>query len=242
MKFALLIGINYVGTKHELNGCINDVATIRDICVNNGYDDINCITDQYHSIQPTKSNIMDSIKNVLEKSVNGDTVLISYSGHGSNTRDLNGDEPDGKDEVVCAIDDNIKDDELYSLIVSNLKDGVKLRVIMDCCHSGSILDLNLTYNSKKNVVSESLNRNTSKDIIMISGCKDDQTSADAHIGGKYRGALTWAINKTLTTKGNGIKWKDLVNGVRNELIGGKYMQIPQLSFCNADVLDKSVDF
>ena len=25
MKKALLIGINYIGTKHELGGCINDI-------------------------------------------------------------------------------------------------------------------------------------------------------------------------------------------------------------------------
>lgn len=30
---ALLIGINYYGTKHQLNGCINDVMNMRDYLV-----------------------------------------------------------------------------------------------------------------------------------------------------------------------------------------------------------------
>jgi hypothetical protein len=32
-KKALLIGINYYGTKHQLNGCINDAMNIREYLV-----------------------------------------------------------------------------------------------------------------------------------------------------------------------------------------------------------------
>jgi hypothetical protein len=34
---------------------------------------------------------------------------------------------------------------------------------------------------------------------MLSGCKDDQTSADATIGGSHVGAMSWALLKTLTS-------------------------------------------
>jgi hypothetical protein len=35
----------------------------------------------------------------------------------------------------------ITDDELFKLLIAPLPAGVELTVIMDCCHSGSILDL-----------------------------------------------------------------------------------------------------
>ena len=36
-----------------------------------------------------------------------------------------------------------------------------------------------------------------KAVFMFSGCKDDQTSADATIGGSHVGAMSWALLKTL---------------------------------------------
>jgi hypothetical protein len=30
-------------------------------------------------------------------------------------------------------------------------------------------------------------------VTMFSGCRDDQTSADAHIEGEHTGAMTWAF-------------------------------------------------
>ena len=35
----------------------------------------------------------------------------------------------------------IRDDDLYKVLVAGLKEGVFATFIMDCCHSGSVLDL-----------------------------------------------------------------------------------------------------
>merc|ERR1712232_336311 len=37
-----------------------------------------------------------------------------------------------------------------------------------------------------------------KQLFVFSGCQDNQTSADAMIGGKRQGAFTWAFTKALT--------------------------------------------
>ncbi|KAJ5116146.1 hypothetical protein N7456_000494 [Penicillium angulare] len=65
------------------------------------------------------------------------------------------------------------------------------------------------------------------DVVMFSGSKDTQTSADTFQDGQARGALSWAFIKSLK------QWPQqsylqLLNTIRAEL-DGKYSQKPQLS-------------
>lgn len=39
----------------------------------------------------------------------------------------------------------IRDDDLYKMLVAGLKEGVFATFIMDCCHSGTVLDLPFTF-------------------------------------------------------------------------------------------------
>lgn len=75
----------------------------------------------------------------------GDSLFFHYSGHGASVRDDDGDEPDNKDECLCPVDYNsaglLRDDEVFKLLVAPLPEGAKLTCVLDCCHSGTILDL-----------------------------------------------------------------------------------------------------
>ena len=42
--------------------------------------------------------------------------------------------------------------------------------------------------------------NEGKSAFMFSGCRDDQTSADANIGGSNVGAMSWALLQTLHSR------------------------------------------
>ncbi|MGA2378346.1 MAG: caspase family protein [Spirochaetia bacterium] len=138
---ALLVGINdYPGTQNDLQGCVNDITNIYDILV------------KYFSFLPAdivmlsnsrarKSAIVDGLKSMLGSGKEGDTLVFHYSGHGSQVPDMEGDEPDGKDEVICPYDFDwsdgfIKDDDIASLI-TGMRKGVRLEVILDSCHSGT---------------------------------------------------------------------------------------------------------
>ena len=59
--------------------------------------------------------------------------------------DRDGDEGDSKDEVMFPGDfeeaGHILDDEVYREFVSQIPDGVHVVALMDCCHSGSAMDL-----------------------------------------------------------------------------------------------------
>jgi hypothetical protein len=67
------------------------------------------------------------------------------------------------------------------------------------------------------------------DIVMISGCKDHQTSADAHIEGESRGAMTWGLLKALReSETHSISLIKLLTEIRGHLAGG-FEQLPELS-------------
>ena len=125
----------------------------------------------------------------------------------------------------------INDDELKSLIQSNLKKNVTLFALFDCCHSGTMLDLKYQYfdDNQSNTIIENTNAyETLGDLIMISGCMDEQTSADAYINSSYQGAMTWSF-LNVTDKKQDILFKDLIVNMRNVLKTSEYTQIPMLS-------------
>ena len=71
-------------------------------------------------------------------------------------------------------------------------------------------------------------RSTLADVIQFSGCRDDQTSADANINNDFTGAMSWALLKALREHGNNQTYVDLLKNLRANL-EGKYTQVPQMS-------------
>ena len=69
-------------------------------------------------------------------------------------------------------------------------------------------------------------KSTIQNHILLSGCKDEQTSADAYIGGKYQGALTWALTSAVKENPD-INWYDIHGKIVEKL--KVYTQDPQLS-------------
>ncbi|ODQ56551.1 hypothetical protein SAICODRAFT_63531 [Saitoella complicata NRRL Y-17804] len=65
------------------------------------------------------------------------------------------------------------------------------------------------------------------DVIQLSGCKDNQTSADASEGGQATGAMSWAFREVML-KNPQQSYLSLLQCLREEL-KGKYQQKPQLS-------------
>ncbi|POS69800.1 caspase domain-containing protein [Diaporthe helianthi] len=66
-----------------------------------------------------------------------------------------------------------------------------------------------------------------KDVWMFSGCRDDQTSADATISGTATGAMSWAFIGTMREEPN-LTYREVLLATRGKLMDN-YEQIPQLS-------------
>ena len=261
-KKALLIGINYRGTSSALNGCINDVNNMRSYLLSHGYtaNDIIVMTDD----TPTKPTRLNMINAMLDLFMSGARQLfMHYSGHGSWERDTSGDEADRRDESLVPLDylqaGMLTDDQLRGLLTL-LPATSKLTVVLDCCHSGTGLDL--AYCLKKKIRRIRVKRrnrwrykrvsrmvmqkdtriaNTPGPVVMLSGCLDKQYSADAYEEGKYQGAMTFCLLKALEKKED-YTWKELVIKVRLFLKTHKYKQIANFTSGQALNLQSKVIF
>ena len=240
-KKACLIGINYSGTESELKGCINDVHMLKDMLIskyNYNREDITLLTDQ----QATRQNILKEFTSLVKNAVSGDTVFFSFSGHGSYVKDINYDEIDGEDELIVGVDYfGITDDELKNILDTHLKANVNMFALFDSCHSGTILDLKYAFeNSINRVVNENY-KETKGNVILLSGCRDNQVSIDAYINGSFNGALSWVFVDTV--KNNPLMtWGELMKKIGEVLSLNGMTQIPQLSCgTNLDLINVNVN-
>lgn len=265
-KKSLLIGINYVGSSHELRGCHSDVDSMAEFLsyrgYNNSHKDRVILTDRPEvppdsPYFPTGHNIIAAMDWLVSEP--GCTLFLHYSGHGGQVADTDGNRTTGMDASIVPVDfeqrGQISSTILHQHLVTRMARDCTLFVIMDCCHSGSALELPYVYRSDsdgqislmdnlktgiylaeeaRDVISggfsfdkigeaqhllagassffkglrhfgeeqeEGLESDEfagqygseRKMVTMFSGCKDDQTSADARIQGRATGAMTWAF-------------------------------------------------
>jgi hypothetical protein len=64
--------------------------------------------------------------------------------------------------------------------------------------------------------------------VLFSGCKSDQTSADAWIESEYRGAFSFYFCQQVKKLDKDVDQGVLIKAVRDELAGGSFSQVPQL--------------
>ena len=137
-KRALCMGINnYPGTHMDLSGCVNDANDWAAELAARGF-----AVSKLLDSQATKAAMVNAIQSLIGGAVSGDVVVITYSGHGTYVPDTNGDEVDGLDEALCPYDlqtggEALVDDEINTLF-SARKAGVRLVLISDSCHSGTV--------------------------------------------------------------------------------------------------------
>lgn len=225
MKRAVLVGINYTGSASPLNGCINDIINIKNLLTSScGFceENIRVLTDNTVD-KPIRQNIERELRWLVENSVENDTLVLYYSGHGAQIKDTDGDETDTLDEVLVPLDyvtrGVIKDDWVFSEVVNKVKRNTNLWMFTDCCHSGTIVDLKYTYSClselKRGEIRNDLEYKsddwTTKfgitlqkkpdivgNVYLFSGCQDREKSTDAYLNDMSQGAFTNCFLETIS--------------------------------------------
>lgn len=134
---SIHIGLNKVDKAHygielKLPWCRNDAEVMHYIADKNGF--------ETHLLLDEEATSYDTIYLINAAAANledGDILFVSFSGHGTNFKDLNGDEEDGYDEALVFYDRVVLDDELQ-LLWANFRPGVRILFIADACNSGTV--------------------------------------------------------------------------------------------------------
>lgn len=232
---ALCVGINYRSSAYELAGCINDANNLAGQ-LNTFFPtagEIRVLSDDTET-KPTKANILAAINWLTTGLVAGQNVLFHFSGHGGRVRDTSGDEATGLDSCMFALGmETITDDELRSALAARIPAGSKCLVLLDCCHSGTAVDLRYRWQTPASgqltYTEVPAYPKTPGSVIFLSGCRDTEYAMDT-VGKDDRpcGAMTMALLDTWRTYGAGIKLKYLLWDVRKYLKDNGYSQVPQL--------------
>ena len=137
---SLHIGLNrvdpaqYDGWDGALTACEFDANDMQAIAESQGFE-----TSKLLTADATSEAVIAAIERAAGELARGDLFLCSYSGHGGQVPDRNGeDEEDRSDETWVAYDRQIVDDELYALW-GKFAPGVRIFVLSDSCHSGSVV-------------------------------------------------------------------------------------------------------
>lgn len=136
---SLHVGLNrvdpdhYAGWDGNLSACEADARSIEGIATDVGYETRILLTEA-----ATRQSVQDAIRDAAAKLVPADILLVSYAGHGGQVPDASGDEPDFSDETWCLYDGELIDDELLELWKGFVA-GVRILVLSDSCHSGTVI-------------------------------------------------------------------------------------------------------
>ena len=141
---ALLIGVgDYKLPNNDLPGIDRDVAAMQRVAGHMGFapGQIKILADRSATSRAIKS----AIENWLIKGAgSGDRILFYFSGHGSQVRDRNSDEPDGRDEVLLPHDFGVGNNTLTRTLVDDEFQAYirqmrasEIYIIVDACHSGT---------------------------------------------------------------------------------------------------------
>jgi len=230
---ALLIGINdyaHPGVS-DLRGAVNDVEKIGRILETRfGFSrrNMTVLTDS----QATRAAILAAIDDLIAATQEGDAVYFHFSGHGSQAKDRDGDEPDGYDETIVAYDSrmpgvpDILDDEIERRF-ARLRTRNAL-LVFDSCHSGTVT------RSLSPVRTRSIPRDTRDELyqgvttraavvvetlphVLMTGAPSDQEALDGPVDEAFYGLFSFALGRSLDQHGPGATPELIHQGVKQEL-------------------------
>jgi len=241
---SLHVGLNsvdpghYQGWSGPLQACEADANSMEEVAEKQGFE-----TARLKTRNATRHAVEAGISKAARTLEEGDMFLLSYSGHGGQVKDENSDEPDLVDETWCLYDGQLVDDELWHYW-SGFKAGVRILVISDSCHSGTVtrfrpdrlashapsgarfmpMDValkvyhkNREFYSKIQKLYPSELKEPEATVRLISGCQDHQYSLDGTFNGLFTSVLTLVWDDGAYAGGKGGNYADFHRKILNRM-------------------------
>jgi len=186
-------------------GCHNDALAMERIAKEEGFKTVPLL-----SADATRERVIQEIHIAKDELYPGDFFLLTYSGHGGQLPDLDGDEADKYDETWCLYNGEFIDDELYALL-KLFPQWTRILVVSDSCHSGTVIKSRWyagehapfkamprpiaqdTYQAHKDFydrIRDAQDQSKAKydfpaRAILLGGCQDNQYSSDGEDNGLF---------------------------------------------------------
>lgn len=212
---SIHIGLNEIDQNHYGdNGILknpeNDARSMKGIADSLGYSSTIILTGK-----ATSAKVFEEISKASTKLQSGDILFLTYAGHGSQVPDLNGEEEDNFDETWVLYDRMVADDELHQLF-SQFNPGVRIIVLSDSCHSGSVIRFmgqtltknkqlfrlldpvisercyvnnKILYDGIQYCIPRNVKSKVAASVLLLSGCQDNQLSSDGVGNGLFTAKL-----------------------------------------------------
>jgi len=247
-KHALLIGIqDYSGTPfHSLKGPVNDIHLTQGMLRQRfGFSNDNLIT--LLDAQATHTRIEQAFQALIQRVKPHDFVYIHYSGHGSQTTDLNGDESRGQDQTWVsygarsnnqAHKDNydVLDDEINAWMAALYAKTDQIVFVSDSCHSATVsrgaeLIRAIDQDNRQHILGKlTYTRATTYHGIRVGSARDFESAIGKSRGdGQYYGAFTWHWVRNLQQARMGDTWHHIYKRTYTQLTAERgIVQRPQI--------------
>ena len=120
-----------------------------------------------------------AFNDIVKRLVGPGILFVVISGHGYQIRDVSGDELDGYDEHIRIRGIPILDDALRKCFIDNLPSAMSFVGVTDTCHSGTMFDLDYSWNDRKwtrarKGVIKGLKDDEKVTAVSIAACTDSQ--------------------------------------------------------------------
>jgi len=231
---SLHIGINDVSAAAfpdagHLSGPENDAIAMRNLATQRGF---------LAELIPPNEAVYDNVKVKLlaaaEAAKPGDIFLFTFAGHGTGKFDLHSTEPDHRDEALLLHDKLLWDNDLRLNIWPAFSRDVRVLMIADSCHSGTVAELFLNHGTRtfraREISEETREKHLQKyqefyrrlstpvhdsisaNVLLLAACGDTENTPDDFPNGVFTATLLRVLDEEQPKN-----YADLINKIRQHV-------------------------
>lgn len=258
---AVIVGVSdYLTLDADLKGPANDARLMAETLAVRGLSpaQMTVLTSDATGLpagtatgQPTRAEILAALSAATEASAKGDTIVFTFSGHGTQAPDLSGDEGGGYDELLLpadaagwkgaigSVENALTDDDLQAWAQATLAEGIKVVALIDACHSATgfravggqgvakvIDEAALGIPDDVTPVPGTPAPPLSGDFVFLYSSQSDQRSFEYPMpDGTWHGEFTLRLAQTLRTATNA-SWAQVLAATTETMVQGPARQMP----------------